>query len=548
MKNLLFSFLLVVPLFSIAQESNSKDWNLVIDYTQTNKSSYASTALFQDSILLVNGCVNQIQCGFLAQTAYNLQGERLWWSTGGNFVKTDSNYIYVAGLHKNDDTEDAPLFIKKFDANGDTVFTRYFWEFGIERELRWQYRYKLVDMELTENGKILIASNYSVVKSNIEGTEFKEELIRLDTDIVGIEILNDDTYLIQTEEKLYKADSSLSLVDSIEFGGNFIECKVFQDTLYSLFSTQLIRLSQELNIIDTLFATNTSLYEGMELYEGSLWLHAQENFSSVLIETQGDRILGSKSFELELENVDFTITKDNFLFTGNSKSQQIGIYNFNEPADSTVYENVPDIAIVGLEAEFLEAYYPPWFPDSIADGSYFSVSVTVENRGTQAIDSYRLYAALGNYINCSTNYLYAGEQASMLPGEIATVNYSRVLGIGIDVGRNVCIEVLAPNAEIEANISNNKMCTQLVTSIPDSKKLEANIKVFPNPASDQLRIEHPKTKLDEIQLLDMAGKLIGTFEPKPNRSSISLADLPKGLYFLKLISKDRYMTRKVMKE
>jgi len=71
------------------------------------------------------------------------------------------------------------------------------------------------------------------------------------------------------------------------------------------------------------------------------------------------------------------------------------------------------------------------------------------------------------------------------------------------------------------------------------------LKVYPNPAQEQLYLEFlPNERITSIQLYDLQGKEVQSFNHKVN--SISVNGLKNGIYFLKVISEHGVSTEKVV--
>jgi hypothetical protein len=68
-----------------------------------------------------------------------------------------------------------------------------------------------------------------------------------------------------------------------------------------------------------------------------------------------------------------------------------------------------------------------------------------------------------------------------------------------------------------------------------------NIKIYPNPVKDELRIESGDLKIESVEILDLSGKKIST-------NSIDVSPLPQGIYFVKLETEKGIVTKKIIKE
>ncbi len=67
---------------------------------------------------------------------------------------------------------------------------------------------------------------------------------------------------------------------------------------------------------------------------------------------------------------------------------------------------------------------------------------------------------------------------------------------------------------------------------------------YPNPASTHLTIDS-KTAIIRLEIIDITGKTIKSFTPKNN--TINVADIPSGIYFIKLIGENNTVSKKFVK-
>lgn len=85
-------------------------------------------------------------------------------------------------------------------------------------------------------------------------------------------------------------------------------------------------------------------------------------------------------------------------------------------------------------------------------------------------------------------------------------------------------------------IQNTLLCATLgVDSIT-----KANLKVYPNPASDQVQIAYDTNSEATIELYDMQGKLLKTMQTVGLQGTVSipLTNLSRGMYFVKFVTND----------
>ena len=83
----------------------------------------------------------------------------------------------------------------------------------------------------------------------------------------------------------------------------------------------------------------------------------------------------------------------------------------------------------------------------------------------------------------------------------------------------------------------------LIDKIFGIQNLQSGVSLYPNPVSDFVYI-NLATPAEKIELIDITGTLLRTFY---NQSVLSLGDLKKGLYILKIYSKQQLNTVKIIK-
>jgi Leucine-rich repeat (LRR) protein len=76
----------------------------------------------------------------------------------------------------------------------------------------------------------------------------------------------------------------------------------------------------------------------------------------------------------------------------------------------------------------------------------------------------------------------------------------------------------------------------------------ANIKIYPNPVKDELHIESGDLKIESVEILDLTGKKLLTFNSQLSAHSIHVSALPQGIYFVKLETDKGIVTQKIIKE
>jgi len=87
----------------------------------------------------------------------------------------------------------------------------------------------------------------------------------------------------------------------------------------------------------------------------------------------------------------------------------------------------------------------------------------------------------------------------------------------------------------------------IVTSIED-EVLSTNLKVFPNPASESIKIDFPNNQSAHIRVVTLAGKVIHeVFTNNTSTIQIKLNDFPKGVYLITFETDENYFTELMTK-
>ena len=116
-----------------------------------------------------------------------------------------------------------------------------------------------------------------------------------------------------------------------------------------------------------------------------------------------------------------------------------------------------------------------------------------------------------------------------------------------------CIEVDNPTwsttwwtQKVDAGCTFSTNCNNSCSPIGINEYDIKEINIYPSPTSHQLTIDYGQLKIEKINLIDITGKTIKTI--KQNTNTINVADLSNGIYFIKLITDERTITKKFIKQ
>lgn len=98
----------------------------------------------------------------------------------------------------------------------------------------------------------------------------------------------------------------------------------------------------------------------------------------------------------------------------------------------------------------------------------------------------------------------------------------------------------------------NELIAVLDTCIVNVTETEANenlFAIYPNPATNNITIESFQNLIDKLQMFDLRGAFIDEIIPGSNSGSVSydISSLKKGMYIIKIFSKDNIVMKRVVK-
>jgi len=85
------------------------------------------------------------------------------------------------------------------------------------------------------------------------------------------------------------------------------------------------------------------------------------------------------------------------------------------------------------------------------------------------------------------------------------------------------------------------------TTVGITQPTSEKVSVHPNPARNELFINHPWKSIDHVEVLDMTGRVLIRHKDFA-KNSINISTLASGMYMLKVISRDEVISLKFVKE
>ena len=216
--------------------------------------------------------------------------------------------------------------------------------------------------------------------------------------------------------------------------------------------------------------------------------------------------------------------------------------------------------------------------ESTSTGTNFNLTIEFENKGSLAINpndslilSLFIYDKETNslVLEFPSNARFGAAQILILNDEIAAgethdISIPLVSGQIFLESRNVRLDVNSylldrSNTVHDDDSTNNTLSKDMVwwnqqkwnVTVEDVAYNSDNIAVYPNPANDQLNVQllFAESNAVSIELLNLTGKVVASLNHNqaisPNRYTLDVADLSKGVYILKVTNGTKVSTSKV---
>jgi hypothetical protein len=106
--------------------------------------------------------------------------------------------------------------------------------------------------------------------------------------------------------------------------------------------------------------------------------------------------------------------------------------------------------------------------------------------------------------------------------------------------------------KISTNDQNNPLfeipCTIIVSKEGIATiSLGDRILVYPNPTRGELRVESGELRVESVEIFDVFGRLVSNLKSQISNQIINISHLPTGIYFIKIHTETRTVTKKIIK-
>jgi hypothetical protein len=120
-------------------------------------------------------------------------------------------------------------------------------------------------------------------------------------------------------------------------------------------------------------------------------------------------------------------------------------------------------------------------------------------------------------------------------------------GVGYVKFRNVPGSWI-PNLNFNPDFGTNIIHNFTAGTISSVEELQNKIEIFPNPAKDNIQIKADNLINSEVQIYNVLGEIILSKVAQKNSETISIENLPEGIYTIKLKGKNINATQKFVKQ
>lgn len=376
--------------------------SLVFDDLNYRKSEVLDQTVFRDSLILVSSMVNTTSCRSTRLHAVLPSGERIWTKDDYHEVLyTDSNYIYSAGRFNIDGDIDMDYcVISKYDVAGNELY-----EYKSEELYLHELENAANSIVVTPEGVVLVSYSNRIFKGSentgsVRGFHFRENI-----EVSGVAAVDDLAYLVYTQNVIYKTDSSFYIVDSLEYSEPVLEVVVFEDSVYALFENALVRMDTGWNNMDTV-SVNSTGFSQMSFSHNRILLQTKRADSLETVELRSGLPERKIALPLLVKNPSVVYLNTHYIVTGNSLSDQSGLYIFDKPQPEFNENSLHDIELIDFNLENINLAVAEFEGQEITHGYRFDGVFHIKNNGNEPVNNLAVYSLLRGGMNCGRNLIY----------------------------------------------------------------------------------------------------------------------------------------------
>lgn len=231
-----------------------------------------------------------------------------------------------------------------------------------------------------------------------------------------------------------------------------------------------------------------------------------------------------------------------FLLQQNSDVSMHSLFKTYSPTLQSTNNNI-DVGITNFQFDAFTSSFSTCSTNSVFDYTFQNASVIIKNYGTTTLNDVSIYLRkpIGCLSVCTSTIMlkHSFSNLNLQAGDSTVLSLNDV-NVPYQYNNHsgnyyLCFWTGAPNAQLDANNSNNKYCIPIqMVNTKDIIQAE-QLKIFPNPVIETLQIDLPNTnKNGQFQVINMAGQLILTEKiSNKKHQAIDVSKLSSGFYILK---------------
>lgn len=388
---------------------------------------------------------------------------------------------------------------------------------------------------------ISIKGNYGIIGANQGeyyythdgGKRFEKWTAKLGSDdLMAVEVINDTLMLVADRKSniWISKDKGLTFskkhTNTLNFFGKKFD---YSSDLSKIIMTRFGQTLLSTNYGDTwnTFISVSGSFDATITPNGKIYfaINASGSLTVEEITTTGNRTLKKTFSETGLTPIGIDMYDDNigYYFASNATTGEVFVFKTSDSWNTYVYKgkfNNP----ATIAGQALYFHIP----------SVDTIYANMKNTSNTANSSNNLYYSYNGGATWNSYNIIPAKQGG-------TTN--KMQGVHLFNGKNF-ISVwqdgrIILNHELKGNL------TSIIKESANTNN-HLNIKVYPNPFSDILLIDSDEI-IEEIYVLDLAGKIVFTNKPNAPRTSANLGQLSSGIYFINIYSKGRKQSARIVK-
>ncbi len=459
---------------------------------------------------------------------------------------SDSNFLCV-GHSDGCDIAGGEMYAEKIDSNGNTIWSKTYLE-------QAYYYSKQFVLELS-NGNIAFQYNKKILFLNSIGDTLNSVIIANDS-VRSFQLTPDNYLLIGYYNKIERRNSSGSLITSRNLinGATNIIVKSSNEYVFNS-GTILYRTDSLFSAIDSanLISVLNSILDiqpdsaGYQLLSNQKVIKVDSLFNPGSLTLVIDSVLKIQTLLVDANKL--ILAGEELTGNGLGSVEQHTIVKSYDLNYQSVVET-QDVGVINISTDSMNMY--PF--DGITSNFKFNIYTTVKNYGIDTLHdvavNFYVYPAVAN---CNILEVSAfSHQVNIAPQDTIQIYMGAFEIPFYHPTLNLCVWSSSPNNQLDIDHSNDEYCkvfpVTYIISIEENNPL-SEIQLSPNPAIENLQINIPKliTPIN-ISLTDISGKEIMKKVIDQANTSLLLAEINPGMYFLKFNFANQQVVKKIIKQ